>query len=437
MASISQQNPNARSEETPSFSLALPQLLVLAVTVALGFTMVGSFSTVQEAAKAELNLSDYSLSLVQGLSAAIPIVLLSIPVGRLVDRVNRVRLLIVLAVFWTAGTFLTAVAQDFVVLFIARMITSFGLACGLLPCVSLAADFSNPARRGSATLIVLLGKPSGQAIGFALLGFLSVFFAVRGLPWGFEHIAPWRSAHLALGVISAIGIIPLLFISEPPRHESAAGVGASIGMVVREMWGYRKFLAAIYLGQVCVFTADAAALIWAAPVLTRSYELQPAEFAGWMGSLLFITGVLGCFIGGIGADMGHKTGRGGGVLYAGVAAALIGVPAALFPVAPTVVLFAVALGTLVFCGIVTNIAVATSVTVLLPNEIRGLTLGSYHTIAGAISFGIAPTLIAATSTLLGGEERLGEALALAGIVISALGVVGFLLAVRYAPRAAR
>ncbi len=59
--------------------------------MAMGFTVMGSFSTVQESAKAELALSDYALSSIQGLAAALPLAFLSVPIGMLVDRWNRAR----------------------------------------------------------------------------------------------------------------------------------------------------------------------------------------------------------------------------------------------------------------------------------------------------------------------------------------------------------
>ncbi|WP_447412414.1 hypothetical protein, partial [Clostridium perfringens] len=69
-----------------SFGASLLPLLALALAMTLGFTMMGSFGTVQEGAKAELHLSDYTLSLIQGVSAALPLALFSIPIGILVDR---------------------------------------------------------------------------------------------------------------------------------------------------------------------------------------------------------------------------------------------------------------------------------------------------------------------------------------------------------------
>src|SRR5690242_16076786 len=88
-------------------------LSLLALTICAGVAMQFSLSPVQEAVKLELGLSDFQTSLVQGLAVSIPVALLAIPLGRLTDRSNRVRLLIVMAATWTAGMALTALAQGF------------------------------------------------------------------------------------------------------------------------------------------------------------------------------------------------------------------------------------------------------------------------------------------------------------------------------------
>ena len=53
-----------------------------------------------------------------------------------------------------------------------------------------------------------------------------------------------------------------------------------------------------------------------------------------------------------------------------------------------------------------------ALTVLLPNEIRGLSIGAFIAIAGLIGFGLTPPLVALVGRWLGGEHQLGVALAI-------------------------
>ncbi len=418
---------------SPSFLRLLPPLLILALAMAAGFTMMGSFSMVQEGAKAEMGLSDFQLSLVQGVAAAVPLLLFSIPIGLLVDRTNRLRLFIGLALIWTLGTFLTATAQRVPALFMARMLAGIGTTGALTAALSLCADLCPPHQRGRALLVVTLGKALGQAGAFALAGWLLSLFLRQGAAGLFADVTPWRATHFALAAISAALILPLCLLREPARREVAAGIHAPWRVVMGELWSRRAFLAPLFIGQVSVVMADAAAGIWASPVLSRSYGLAPPDFAGWMGSLIFMTGVAGSVLGGIAADIGQKSGRRGGLLIGAVIAAALGIPAALFPIMPGIPSFAVALGALMLCGTVTGLITSVALTVMLPNELRGLCIGAFIAIAGLIGFGVAPTLVTAISGLLGGEAHLGQGLATVGVSVSIVSVGAFWLAMRRAP----
>jgi MFS family permease len=412
------------------FARTLLPLLALALAMAVGFTMMGSFGTVQEGAKAELHLSDYTLSLIQGLSAALPLAVFSIPIGILVDRYNRVRMMIALALVWTLGTVLTAFAQ------VARMLTGIGTTGALTAALSLCADFCVPTQRGRAMLVVNLGKSLGIALALGLSGALFGLFAHGGAPSWFAGMMPWRSVHLGLAVISVIAILPLFLLREPARQEVAAGTHAPFKIVAGELWARRVFLIPLFIGQISVVMADAAAGIWVSPVLSRNFHLQPDQFAGWMGTLLFGSGVVGAIVGGLSADRGQKSGRRGGLLIGAIVAAAVGVPAALFPIMPSVPLFGVAVGLLVTCGAVTGVVTSVALTVLIPNELRGLCIGAFIAIAGLIGYGLAPTLVAAASGMLGGEAHLAQGLAIVGVVTSAISVVAFTMAMRRAPLAA-
>ncbi|PAX07716.1 MFS transporter [Sphingomonas lenta] len=406
-------------------------LAVLAIAMASGFAALGSFGTVTEPAKADLALSDHALGLVQGVSGALPLVLFSVPVGILVDRWNRVRLLFALAVVWTAGTLMTAYASGTGSLLVARMLTGIGTTGALTAALSLGADLCTPERRGRAMTVVTLGKTVGIAAGFALTGALFGLFGDGAL-----GLVPWRAAHLALAGLLLVSLLPLLTLREPPRREVAAAAGAPLRVVAGELRARAAFLVPLFIGQVSVVMADHAALVWAAPVLGREFGLQPDQFAGWMGALILGTGLGGAVLGGLAADWGQRGGRRGGVLLGAVVAAAIGAPAAIFPVAGDVTLFAILFGTLVLCGTITGLITSVAITTLIPNEARGLTVGLFVAVAGLIGFGIAPTLVTAVSELLGGEAHLAPALAIVGTVTGVMAVLAFALAVRNAPTSA-
>src|SRR6476646_5610756 len=254
-------------------------MLALALVVSMAFLSVGSFSAVQEAAKAELHLSDVMLGLIQGVSAAVLLVLLSPPAGAAVDRVNRTHLLAAMSLVWTAGTLGTALAPNIALLVGARMLASVGLAGALTAAISLAAELCAREERGRAMLIITLGKCRGQAMAFAITGALFGYFSTDGpIIAGLE---PWRATHVLLAAVTAACSVPMLILREPARHEtSATGDRPPFRVVLTGLWSRRVFLIPLYAGGMGVAMADTAAAIWAAPVLGRAFHLTPDQFGG-------------------------------------------------------------------------------------------------------------------------------------------------------------
>ena len=413
---------------------ALFGLLSLALTICCASSMRVIFSPVQDLAKAELNLSDFQLSLLQGLAVSVPVALLSLPVGRLTDRGNRLRLLLVMALVWTTGSIATAFATGFYSLFVARMLAGIGAMCAVPVVISMAADLSTPERRGRSLLFLSIGNIGGGAIAFAAGGWLLGWLQTAAAESGglFAALAPWRGVHLWFGLASLVLIMPLLALREPRRHELGEAPHAELRPALREIWAHRRLLGPLFLGQVTVVMADTAATIWAAPVLTRDYGVLPEQFAGWMGLVLLGAGTAGSLIGGFAADAGHRSRIGGGILLGAVAAAWLSIPGACFALAPGTVSFALLLTLLLTCGTVTGLVASTAIAVLLPNEIRGVCLGAFVVIGAIVGLGFAPTAVTLVSTAMGGEESLRYALAISIGVTSLLAALGFTGALRSA-----
>ena len=409
-------------------------ILVLAVAVTAGATMRTVFSPLQEAAKLSMGLSDVQLGLIQGAAVAVPMALIALPLGWLADHSNRVRILLVLSSVWTAGMALTAFAQDFNVLFVARMLAGVAGNFVVPVAISVAADMCMPERRGRSLLLLSLGNVVGGALAFAIGGGLLGAVIEQTAP-ALMNLEPWRAASLWFAIGSAVLTLPLFLLREPERHE-IEHANAPIKVIAVALWKRRAFLLPLFVGQVGVVMADMAAAVWAAPVLERNYGLTPTQFGAWMGGGLLLAGIVGSIIGGFGADWGHKLRRRGGILTAALIAAVIAVPASLYPVMPSTLMFGVAFTLLMTAGTVAGLVTATAIAVLVPNEERGLCLGAFMILGALIGIGIAPLVVTTASQAMGGENELALALAVTSVVIGLLSLAGFWLAMRNAPPSA-
>lgn len=401
---------------------ALPTLLLLAATIGSASAMRTVFSPVQEVAAAELRFNDFQMSLLQGLAISIPIGLLAIPVGRMTDRGNRALLLFGLALLWTIGTTLTVFATEFWHIFAARMLAGIGAFSSLTVAISLTADLSSPATRGRSLMALSLGNMVGGAAAFAFGGSLLGHYASTA-PL-IEGLAPWRNVLLVFACASLALSLPLLALREPARQEIGE-TSPALSVALRELWERRGLLAPLFLGQVTVVMADAAASIWAAPVLERNYGLAPEQFGGWMGLVILGSGIVGALVGGFAADFGHKSKIKGGILLGAVVAAGLSIPGAFFPLMPTAMGFAWLLFLLLTCGAITGLVTAAAIAVLVPNEIRGVCLGAFIVIGAIIGFGAAPTLVTLIADAIGGENALRSGLAICGAATSIAAALGF------------
>lgn len=389
-------------------------------------------SPLQELVRADLGLSDPQVALLQGLAIALPAVLVSIPVGRLVDRADRSRLLLLLAGVCAAGSLLTACAQGFATLFVARVLVGSAVVAAQPAALSMVADLTEAGQRGRTIMLTSLGQALGTAVAFWAAGRLLPWLPTL-LPAEGGGAAPWRLVQLAFAAAVLAATAALLALREPARREAGAALGGDLGQALRGLWGFRRFLLPLVGGMVTVGMADAAAAIWAVPVLTRRYHQAPADFGAWMGALNFGANLAGALLGGLAADLGQR-GRGrGGVLLGAVLGAALSVPAALFPVMPGVAGFGLLLGLLLVAGAGVNIAATSALMVVLPNELRGIGMALLVAVIGLAAFGVAPLLVSLTAPLLA-QADIAVALAGVGVATGLLATAAFVFALRDARR---
>jgi MFS family permease len=280
-------------------------------------------------------------------------------------------------------------------------------------------------------LFVSMGNTFGPALAFVGGGALVTAFAgdldLPGLA-----LTPWRETALVIGIASAVLLIPQMLVREPVRHE-VENAGASLKAMARALWARRRFLLPLFVGQISVIMADAAAGVWAVPVLQRDLGQSVGQAAALLGGLLLLAGILGPVIGGFVADRGHRSSVRGGILIGAVVASAIGVPAALFPIITGVPAFGFVLFLLLMAGSMTGLITATAIAVLVPNEERGVCLGAFMILGALIGLGLSPMLVSLGSQALGGEAHLAPALAIVGVTTGLVSLGGFILAMINAP----
>ena len=181
-------------------------LLVLAYT--LNFIDRTIISTIGQAIKDDLRISDTQLGLLGGLYFALLYTLLGIPIARLAERLSRVNIISISILIWSAFTALCGVAVNFTQLAAFRFGVGVGEAGLSPPAHSLISDYYEPKRRASALAIYAFGIPLGSMFGAIAGGYLAQEFS-------------WRIAFLIVGVPGiVVALLIKLVVKEPPRGHS-------------------------------------------------------------------------------------------------------------------------------------------------------------------------------------------------------------------------
>lgn len=191
----------------PTYSAPYRNAVLWLLVTAYTFNFIDRtiISTIGQAIKVDLKLTDQQLGWLGGLSFALLYTALGIPIARLAERTSRVNIIAAAIVVWSGFTALCGVATGYVQLLLFRVGVGVGEA-GLSPAAhSLISDYFEPRRRASALSIYAFGIPLGTMFG-ALAG-----------GWIAQHFS-WQAAFMLVGLPGvAVAIAIKLVIKEPPR----------------------------------------------------------------------------------------------------------------------------------------------------------------------------------------------------------------------------
>ena len=174
--------------------------LLFAVYV-LNFVDRQILTILMEPIRKEFNFSDTQLGLLGGLAFAVLYSTLGIPIARLADRKNRVKIISISLFVWSFFTVLTGRAQSFMQLLFARVAVGVGEAGCTPPAYSIISDYFEKKRRTTAISIYTMGIYGGVFVGYLVgslvaqeYGWRTAFYVV-GAPG--ILLAHHREAHAA------------------------------------------------------------------------------------------------------------------------------------------------------------------------------------------------------------------------------------------------
>lgn len=191
----------------------------------------------------DLGVTDGQLGRIGGLYFALFYCLISIPVGWLADRTNRVRVLSFACALWSAATVACGLSSTYPQLVAARMAVGVGEAGGVPPSYAIISDYFAPGTRGTALGLFNLGPPLGQALGVAFGASIAAAYS-------------WRSAFVVLGAVGVVTAIAVyLFVREPERGRLDFKPSVMQSSVAVEKAGFYETIRMFFSRPVLVMVA--------------------------------------------------------------------------------------------------------------------------------------------------------------------------------------
>ena len=195
----------ARGHRAPLSKGAWIALAVLCFIYALNFLDRQLLSILAKPIQDDLGVTDGQLGRITGFYFALFYCLISIPIGWLADRSNRVLVLSVACALWSAATMACGFASTYPQLVLARISVGVGEAGGVPPSYAIIADYFPPGKRGAALGFYNLGPPLGQALGVAFGASVAAAYN-------------WRDAFVTLGAVGIVAaVIVFWLVREPER----------------------------------------------------------------------------------------------------------------------------------------------------------------------------------------------------------------------------
>lgn len=309
--------PRARAPAAkPGLGYAWYTVGVLTVCYTLSFIDRQIFGLLVGPIKTEFGASDTQIGLLGGLAFSLFYTLLSLPLGRLVDRYSR-RTIIGLGVFfWSVMTSACAVAPGYAGLFLARMGVGVGEAALAPAAVSMISDSFPNERLGSAMSVYGIGIYLGSGLALLLGG--AVIAAVTHTPTMvvpiFGEIASWRATFMVVGLPGLVVALWAYSLREPARKNALLAhdgrvASLSVKETVAEVVKRWQSVAAIAFGLLLQAVALYAFMLWSPTTLQRSFDWSPQSTGLVMGLVVLIGGSTGMLLGGRLSDRGLRSGR--------------------------------------------------------------------------------------------------------------------------------
>ena len=405
-------------------------LVLLTATYTFSFIDRQIINLLVDPIRTDLSLSDSQVSFLQGLAFALPYVILSIPLGRIVDRANRIRVLVIGILVWTVSCVTCGLAKNFWQLGVARMGVGAGEASVTPASWSLLADYFSEDKRALPVSIFLMGPYLGAGLslilGAQVVDWASGLGAIE-LPL-MGVLAPWQLTFMLVAIPGLCMVFLLPLLRDPPRMERLSSDAASMNWreIAGYVWPRRGIFGAYLLGAPFIVLVLYALQAWVPSLLIRVHGLEIVEAGRYYGTIALIAGSAGVLSGPVAARwLASRVNPARAPLVTSIWSTSLLIPVLVAAGLAESLTWALVLITGASYLVTFPLALfATGLQSASPNEMRGLMAGCFVLSTNLIGLALGPTSVAlASDYIFESTQAVGSSLALVGATVLPLAVL--------------
>ncbi len=366
---------------------------------------------------------------------------MSVPVGRMVDRFNRVAIMIGGVLVWSATTISCGLSRTYAQILVSRLGVGAGEASLAPAAWSVLSDYFRPERLSRPISVYLMGPYLGA--GIAMIAGAEVLDWTRDVdvievPL-LGQLAPWQLTFIAVGLPGVLIAALVGTVREPVRHgrKDAALVAPPWRDVLGYLWRHKPIYVSLHLGVPCIVVMLYGLQAWTPTVLVRVYEWDLAQAGRVYGFIALFAGSAGVLSGpSVARALDRRGYRDYPLRLAVIAAGCATLSMVALPWQSDAEGALVCIALASFFVTLPLALMTSTMQFVTPNEMRGVVAGMYVVTTNVLGLGLGPTLVAAsTDFVFADTTALAYSMALVSVVMGPMAMV--LLSVGMKPYIAR
>lgn len=294
----SQNNPAGQPENSGEEKLLLPlpkwklwyTMIVLYLLYFLDFATRAVISPMFPILKKEFDLSDSQLGWLSTIVLAV-VCVLAVPLSYFIDKWSRRKMISLMSIVWSAGSFFSGLSTNFTQLLATRGILGVGEASFTSAGQAMIMATIKKARRATVTGIWTTASSLGMACGMLVGGFVATKYG-------------WHAAFIALAVPGVILGILAWFLPDfknalKPQGEDA-GKSLSFGGILKDLVKNKTLVALCVSFGLAYFFSNT--VIYWLPTYFIRYAGMDVARAGAMTAGILVTALIAAPLGGLLGD---------------------------------------------------------------------------------------------------------------------------------------